>query len=276
MDGWRSGDLTLNDVCLHYTRTGAADSSLPGLLLAHGLSDSGLCWSALARALQSAYEVVMYDARGHGDSCDGAAPYTREDLAHDAAALIGALRLDGPGRPKPAMLGHSMGAYTAAYTAALYPDLLAWEALEDPPWFDTETAPRWEARLARAQAQERPTTLEGWLPLYAARYPDASPEEAMPWAWAKLQHATHRHDPRPPFHPWQELAGRITCPVLLLTGDPALGAIITPDVAAEALALMPRSELAHIAGAGHAIRREQPAAYLAALQAFIAHQVPRA
>ena len=57
-------------------------------------------------------------------------------LAEDAAALIRALDLD-----RPILLGHSLGAGTAATVAATHPDLVRDLLLEDPVW---EERPRAE------------------------------------------------------------------------------------------------------------------------------------
>lgn len=67
----------------------------------------------------------------------------------------------------------------------------------------------------------------------------------------------------------QELLPRITCPVLLITADPELGAIVTPEVAAEAQRLLPSLWVVRLRGAGHNIRREQFQGYLQAVQAFL-------
>ena len=63
--GWSEGDVTTGDgVRLHYYRTG---SGLP-LLLAHGVSDNGMCWRRVADALADSFDVVTYDAPSHGRS----------------------------------------------------------------------------------------------------------------------------------------------------------------------------------------------------------------
>ena len=46
-------------------------------------------WTPLARALESDYDVVLPDARGHGRSGVPADGYRYEDLAADVVGLIG-------------------------------------------------------------------------------------------------------------------------------------------------------------------------------------------
>ncbi len=69
---------------------------------------------------------------------------------------------------------------------------------------------------------------------------------------------------------WPALLARIACPALLLTADPARGAIVTPESAAALQALVPQMRVAHIADAGHSMRHDQLARYLAAVRAFLA------
>ncbi len=69
---------------------------------------------------------------------------------------------------------------------------------------------------------------------------------------------------------WPSLLGRITCPALLITADPELGAITTPEAAARMKELIPQLTVTHVPGAGHNIRREQSALYLEAIRAFLA------
>ena len=62
---WHSGFVESNGIRLHYTRTGG---DKPPLVLAHGVTDAGLCWTPLAEALAPEYDAIMVDARGHGRS----------------------------------------------------------------------------------------------------------------------------------------------------------------------------------------------------------------
>jgi len=134
MTAWSKGDIQANGITIHYYRTDG--NNKPPILLLHGFTDSGLCWPRVAHDLEGSYDVTMTDARGHGHSGDSAADFSLALLADDAAAVIGALNLE-----KPYVLGHSMGAMTAATVAATYPDLVRAIVLEDPPLRDTSLFP---------------------------------------------------------------------------------------------------------------------------------------
>jgi pimeloyl-ACP methyl ester carboxylesterase len=68
---------------------------------------------------------------------------------------------------------------------------------------------------------------------------------------------------------WREIIARIQCPILLITGDPHLGAVVTPAAAQQAPSLWKQGEVVHIAGAGHNIRRDRYAEMMGAVKAFL-------
>jgi N-formylmaleamate deformylase len=70
--------------------------------------------------------------------------------------------------------------------------------------------------------------------------------------------------------PWQETAAQISCPTLLITADPDLGAIVTPEVAEEAVEMNTHIKAVHIDGAGHSIRREAFEPFMQAVTEFLA------
>ena len=105
MNGWQPGRVNVSGGHLAYHRTGGTG---PALLLSHGLTDNGLCWLRLAAALDPEFDIVMLDARGHGESSRipaGAA----HDPADDIAQAIEALGLNAP-----IVMGHSVGARAIA------------------------------------------------------------------------------------------------------------------------------------------------------------------
>src|SRR5215469_668846 len=105
-----SGICKANGIYIHYLRTGGPK---PPLVLLHGLTASGACWIPLACALEGEYDVVMPDARGHGNSSKPLHGYRYQDHAGDVVGLIQEL-----GLVAPVLLGHSMGGMTAALVAS--------------------------------------------------------------------------------------------------------------------------------------------------------------
>jgi N-formylmaleamate deformylase len=270
MSEWPSGNVIANGIKIHYHRTGG---DKPPVVLSHGFTDNGLCWTRLARALEKEYDVIMYDARGHGLSDATPKGYASEDHAADLAGLIQALGLD---EPKPILIGHSMGATTAATTAATYPELVRCAILEDPPWRGDTSALPSEERAAMAKEwrngilEMKAKTREEIMALCQAQNPRWAEVECGPWADSKLQLNLDAFKVLGlPRTPWQDIAREIACPVLLIAGDPEMGAIVTPEIAQEAASLWSNGKVVHIGGAGHNIRREQFEKYVAAITDFL-------
>ncbi|WP_459193345.1 alpha/beta fold hydrolase [Halosimplex sp. J119] len=112
---WTEGFVEVDGgVRLHYARTGGDG---PPLVVAHGVFDDGLARIPLARDLADQYDVILYDARGHGQSDAPESGYGADDRAADLIGL-----LDGLDVENPLLLGHSMGGDTVLATAANYPD----------------------------------------------------------------------------------------------------------------------------------------------------------
>jgi len=268
MAEWLSTDIMVRGIKLHYYRTGG---NKPPVVLAHGFSDNGLCWTPVARDLEGEYDVVMPDARGHGLSELPESGRGSEAMAADLAGLVQALGLD-----RPVLMGHSMGAGTAAEVAARYPDLTRGVVLEDPGWRDESSSTSAEEQKARFERMRqdilryRTMTRDELIADCRARHPNWPEAELGPWADSKLQ-----FNPRVaevlggPRQPWQDVARAIACPVLLITADPELGSIVTPEGAREAAALMKQGQVVHIGGAGHSIRREQFGPAMQAVKAFL-------
>lgn len=271
MSEWSQGDVTANGICLHFYRTGGGNK--PALVLAHGLSDNGLCWTPVAQALEDEYDIIMYDARGHGlsDAPEGDV-YSYAHHADDLAGLVEAL-----GLRQPAMLGHSMGAVTIATAAATDPHLACCVLLEDPPlWGKDFAIPSIEERkahLERSRAKtvaDKQRACEELIAESRAEHPTWPEAERGPWAEAKLQLSPDALDLLTARHsPWQETFARLAIPVLLVTGDAERGGIVTPEVAAEAASLWRVGRVAHIPGTGHNIRRENFTEYLTVVRAFL-------
>jgi N-formylmaleamate deformylase len=268
MGEWQAGYVETNGIRLHYTRTGGAK---PAVVLAHGLTDDGLSWTPVAEALAGTYDLVMLDARGHGRSDAPEHGYGPDEQAADLAGAIAGLELT-----RPAVLGHSMGAASALVMAGTYPEAVGAILLEDPPawWVDRPAGPEADAERRAWMSGLKRSTREELLARKRAEAPGWSEAELGPWADAKQRFSCNLiHGFRaPPALDWAATLRRIACPALLITGDPALGAIVTDEDARALEALVSRLRVEHVGGAGHNIRRDRFGPYLELVTAFLADQ----
>ena len=269
MSAWFSGDVIANGIRIHYYRT---EGGNPPIVLSHGATDSGLCWVRTAKALESDYDVIMPDARGHGLSEAPESGYGPTEQAADLADFIRVLQLD-----RPALGGHSMGANTSFYAAANYPGLVRCAILEDPPFWSATTRgtpEEFEARRAtmRQTTNERKAmTREAVEALGRQERPNWADEEFEPWAESKLRVSLSFAGAIRAAAPltWQEALPKITCPMLLITGDPDKGGIVTPELAEKAKDLSSQVKVVRLSGAGHNVRREQFDGFLEAVRSFL-------
>jgi N-formylmaleamate deformylase len=260
---WTESYVTVGDLKFHYCRTGHGER--PHLVLLHGFSDNGLCWTPIARVLEEEYDVIMPDARGHGLS---ARVQTGEQIdgAADAAGLIEALGLD-----KPVVGGHSMGGNTATELGARYPDLLGGLVFEDPAWIDPtpDHIPLRKNPFFEWLLHMEGVSLEDIIEKGKADNPTWPEIEFPAWAESKRQLDKNVFNSINVRKPWRDFVSAFKVPALLITADVGMGAIVSPEIAAEASSLSPFLQVASIPHAGHNIRRENYPAYIEALKNFL-------
>lgn len=260
MPAWSGGICETNGIELHYTRTGG--TGLP-LILLHGLIANGLCWTPVARELESEYDVIMPDARGHGRSSAPETGYRYEDHANDVVGLIRTLRL-----PSPVLIGHSMGGMTAAVVAAHQPSLLRGLVLADPS-FLSPTVQR-EVRQSDVADQHRRflhMSFEEVLADGRARHPQRSAELLELLARARLQTSLNAFDVlRHPSPEYRQLARSITVPTLLVIAEHG---VVSADVAAELQRLNPKFQVENIPKAGHGLHYDQPERFAELVKSFL-------
>lgn len=262
--------VSSNGVKIHYYRIGGGK---PPLVLAHGITDDGMCWSPIAEVLATDFDVVMVDARGHGKSDAPEDGYTLQNLGTELADVIQALKLD-----QPILLGHSMGAITTLVATGLNPSLPRAILLEDPPpfWMNVAGTSRDESFKIGFTTwinSIKRKTREDLLSECREQNPAWSEAEFEPWINSK-----HRVSPKvtalidPPDMisiDLPKLFKRITCPTLFISAESKRGAISSEKDIAELKTYIPHMQVAHIADAGHSIRREQFAGYLECIQTFM-------
>ncbi len=269
---WTQDTVKVDDgIELFYIRTGKGDK--PTIVLAHGLTGSGQCWEPLAGDLETDYDLIMYDAYGHGKS-SRVDPDKRFDLSEDLRDLIEALNLD-----KPGVMGHSMGAAAAADLASAHPEILSVLVLEDPPWSDKEVdSDQVKANFQVWKKQNLADKKKSVKELVKQKKKE-SPEwdESVLRAWAQ---AKHNFDPAffdhytPQWEDWRKKAKAITVPTLIVTGDNERGAIVSPKIGVEAVELIDKGEFGHISAAGHHVRYEQYQPFLTMVKLFLNRNLP--
>ncbi len=255
------GTVHTEGAILHYSRTGG---NLPPLLLLHGLTGSGSCWRILAKTLQSRFDVIMPDARGHGQS---SAPRHGYSYSHHAADTIELV--DSLGLTAPFIAGHSMGGMTAALVARALNPAPRGLILLEPPFL----TPKQQQEVRNGRAQKEHETLlqlpmENILADARTRHPHRTEEmiECVSTARAATcPEAFQVLDDEIP--DYSTIMGDIASPVLLVLGEES-PVLLSSTI--ENLRKCTRNiEITYIPNAGHGIHYDAPDLAAAAIQSFL-------
>jgi N-formylmaleamate deformylase len=276
MSKWFDGYANANGIKIHYYRTGG---DKPQVVINHGAGDDGLCWTHVVGELESDYDVILPDARGHGKSASGKKDYSTKSRVADLAGLIQALHLD-----RPVVGGHSMGADTSLHLAAEFPQMTRAIFLEDPPLtlpgeplFDSSQTKGRDVGKMMKQFFIMFKLLPRFIAIPMARkgsptYPD---DEILPWVISKERMsfdfmnsmgsmAFDSGDSLAPFH-------KIQVPVLLIIGDKEKTrmSIVSKETAAEVVKRNKGVQVVKLENATHDIRRTRFDGYMPALIEFL-------
>ncbi len=260
--GWTDGYVMANGIRIHYWRTGG---NKPAMVMAHGSSDDGLCWTNLAKEFTADFDIIMFDARGHGLSDPPQATDPVDAQSEDLAALIRELKLE-----KPVVMGHSMGSASTARFAAKYPNVPRAVILEDP-----NLATRRPTSAVNDPEQRRKAILTTNNQTYDVIHagclknsPKWSASECSYWVYSKMRHHPNTAVGAAGMRPaMQELLPKITAPALILKAD-AQGEL--REANETTTKLLPKGRIVHITGAGHNVRRENKEMTVAEMKKFFA------
>jgi pimeloyl-ACP methyl ester carboxylesterase len=261
--GWKSDFVESNGIRLHYWRIGAGDGSdNPVIVAIHGITDSGACWSSLAVELSGHYDLVLYDARGHGLSDKPDSGYDIETHAADLAGLV-----DGLGLEQPILVGHSMGGAIAAVAAAKNPKLTRAMVLIDPAWLrtpakgaaSTEEFRQW---LESVNSQD----VGDLMDVVQDDNPEWPFEDWKPWAESKTQVSPRVVETYRDLPALENYFPQVQTPTLIIKADAEES---ERREHLESASLLASGKLIHMDGAGHSVHRDRPRETRSAIFGFL-------
>ena len=255
--GWTAETVDADGVALQAYRVGDG----PPVVLAHGFYENARARAPLADALADDHEVVLYDARAHGQSAAPESGYAIEDRVADVVAVVEAFDLENP-----VLYGHSMGGSTAAWTAATHPNLPRGVVLEDPAGMrpPPDVGPEERAEIAHDRvvefAEQSVESIAAGIDAYggetARRIAAANAELRPEIAEIAREGYPHLADAFP----------RIECPALVLRADCDVEERVRDLALAETLQ---NGRLVHVPDATHDVVRSQRDAALREIRAFL-------
>lgn len=257
--------ISLNGIGINYELSGKKGA--PVVMLSHSLACSLVMWQPQMDVLESAFQVLRFDTRGHGDSDAPEGPYSLEQLSADAVGLLDALNIE-----TVHFVGLSMGGMIGQCLALEYADRLKSLSLCDTAAvMPEESLPIWQQRIDAAgqsgMAGQVDETLERW---FRPGYLQLNPPEvemirrqilATPVAgYIGCCEALRRLK-------YLERLSEIRLPTLIMVGEEDPG---TPVAASAAMhAQIAGSKLVILPGARHLSNIEQAEAFNDALLEFL-------
>lgn len=234
----------------------------PVLVLSHGLGGNAAVWYQQLPSFARRYRVLTWDQRGFGRSSDTALRHGPRAAVTDLLAL-----LDHLGVERAAVVGQSMGGWSALGAAVREPDRIAAVVLASstggiPPSAVPATA------AVRNPEGARPL---GVHPALGERLPAIDPARAY------LYQALGSFGRRPPdeeisrllrettYGP-EELA-RVTQPVLMVCGE--LDPLMTPALIRDVSTRLAHATVVELAGRGHSPYFEDPEGWNATVGEFL-------
>lgn len=247
--------LVVNGLRLEYRDYPASVAGRPELLLLHEGLGCVAMWRHFPEKLAAATgcRVIVWSRAGYGGSQAYAEPrstrYMHREAEEALPALLAELKIE-----RPLLIGHSDGGSIALIFAGAFPRVPRGIAVLAPHEFVEE-----ETLAGIRDARTAWQTTD--LPQKLARYHHAQTERVFSdWNDCWLS---------PPFRDWniEEYLPRIRCPVLAIQGeDDEYATLRQIDAIAEQV---PGTQLLKLANCGHTPQRDQEAAVLEALTAFV-------
>lgn len=258
--------ITANGIGINYTLEGPA--SAPVVTLSHSLATDLSMWAPQVPALSPRYRLLRYDTRGHGGTDAPEGPYSLDQLAQDARALLQAL-----GIARTHFIGLSMGGMIGQILGLQCPEILHSLLLCDTTSrVPRDAGPMWDERIRVARTQGMgphvEPTVGRWFtgPFRASRPDVVDPVRAMiratnPRGYVGCCQAIAALD-------LTERLPAIRVPTLIIVGEDDPG---TPVAASRTIhERIQGSELVILRSASHLSNVEQADAFNQAVLAFLA------
>ena len=246
----------------------------PPLLLLHGITN---CWQRflpVIPVLTLRWRVVAVDLRGHGKSGHVTGHYGLMEYVHDLIRLIRHL-----GDERVAVAGHSLGSMIAIGLASEAPSLVSGVVLEDPPLgaFDGRpfgVRPEHARFVAQRELARQGLPVPELIRKLTALQPNVDAVTTRARA-----HTVSQIDPEV-LTPVIENTGvenydladrlrRITCPVLMLQGNPVHGGALEDREAQWAASLIPDCTHVTLPNIGHGVHTEAGPQYSYLVPTFL-------
>ena len=242
-------------VRLHYEVSGQG----PAILLTHGFASASQFWQGQVETLSPRFTVITWDMRGHGstDAPENPSAYTEEATVADMRAI-----LDACGVERAILGGHSLGGYMSLAFRLVHPRRVRALLIFD-------TGPGFRSDAPREQWNERARRTGDRLEERGIEHLREGPESQRAWhvhGALGLAHAARGMMTQSDGRVINSLPD-IDVPTLVLVGANDEPYLAGTDYMGNKI---PGVRKVVIADAGHSANIEQPQAFNAAVEEFLA------
>lgn len=281
--GFQRKIFRAREISIHYAE---GPQNGPPLVLLHGLARDWRSFLVLLPDLCSGFHVFALDLRGHGESSRATRGYRITQYAQDVSEFLETMFPGGA-----AIFGHSLGGEVGMYVAAeghcRVTALIVGDSLISPQNFARSMYDplflQLHELILRGGSQEELAHGIGRIEIRVTGFDETLRIEELPGnseavllEWARCAILT---DPDAltmtldgsSFEGWNPVAilPRISCPTLLLQGNPELDALLSDSDVKLALKLLPKAERVKFPLLGHSLFMQQPKPVLQAVSDFM-------
>jgi len=241
---------SFDDSSLYYEEHGSAGH--PALLLLPGLLGSiTVQWRAMVSPLAERYRVIITDLRGHGRSRNNAGTLRAAEMVRDTVLLLDSLNID-----RVHIAGYSLGGYIGLQLHIDYPERVQTLLMHATKFYWNEDV------VAGMKKQMDPDIFLAKVPKYAAQLAQEHGEER----WRELLCEASELVAVMPSGLKEEDAARVSCPVLVSTGDN--DDLVPPEEAIRLSRVIPGAQLMVLPGVRHPFPTVTPSLLLEEMYLF--------
>lgn len=250
------GYAPVNGLNMYYEIHGTAAPKRPPLVLLHGGGSTiDTSFGKVVQSFAKTRQIIAFEQQGHGHTADIDRPFSFEQSADDAAALLRHLKIE-----RADFFGYSNGGNIALQVAIRHPDMVRKLVVASAMFKRDGLYPEFWESMKHATLQSMPADLrEAYLRVAP------QPERLRTFHDKSAKRMLEFKDWRP------EDIRSIGAPTLVMIAD---GDIVRPEHAVEMFRLLPHAQLAVLPGTDHMSLVQRADWQVSMIEAFLDAPAP--
>ena len=253
----RSGYAPVNGLKMYYEIHGTVKGNDPPLVLLHGGGSTiDTSFGKVLRSFAETRQVIAFEQQGHGHTADIDRPFSFEQSADDAAALLRHLKIGNAD-----FFGYSNGGNIALQIAIRHPEVVRKLVVASAMLKRDGLYPEFWESMKHATLESMPAELKEAYTRVAPH-----PEQLSAFHDKSVRRMSEFKDWRP------EDIQKIGAPTMVMIAD---GDIVRPEHAVEMFRLLPHAQLAVLPGTDHMTLVNRAEWQVSMIEAFLDAPMPK-